>query len=107
VLRKAHTEVAFTGAYVHNHRDGFYRCAGSGAQLFSSDAKFNSGTGWPSFDQPEVRAAHRPLAHPPAHHRQPRQNRRHRPCSAGPHPFRARLDHVNFTEITSVMLDGF
>ena len=57
VLRNAHTEVPFTGAYVHNHQDGFYHCAGCGAKLFSSDAKFNSGTGWPSFDQPAVAEA--------------------------------------------------
>ena len=57
VLRKAHTEMSFTGAYVRNHQDGFYRCAGCGARLFSSDAKFNSGTGWPSFDQPAVAEA--------------------------------------------------
>jgi peptide-methionine (R)-S-oxide reductase len=57
VLRKAHTEMRFTGAYVRNHQDGFYRCAGCGARLFSSDAKFNSGTGWPSFDQPAVAEA--------------------------------------------------
>ena len=57
VLRKAHTEMAFTGAHVRNHRDGFYRCAGCGARLFSLDAKFYSGTGWPSFDQPVVAEA--------------------------------------------------
>jgi len=57
VLRRAHTEMAFTGKYVNNHQDGFYRCAGCGAKLFSSDAKFNSGTGWPSFDQPAVAEA--------------------------------------------------
>ena len=57
VLRKAHTEMSVTGAYVRNHQDGFYRCAGCGARLFSSDAKFNSGTGWPSFDQPAVAEA--------------------------------------------------
>jgi hypothetical protein len=49
-----------------------------------------------------LRPAHRPLAHPPAHHRQPRQNRRHRPRRARPHPFRVRLHHMKFAEITSV-----
>jgi hypothetical protein len=49
-----------------------------------------------------VRAAHRPVAHPSPHHRQPQQNRRHRPRGARPHPFRARLHHMNFVEITSL-----
>jgi peptide-methionine (R)-S-oxide reductase len=57
VLRKAHTEMAFTGKYVRNHEDGFYRCAGCGADLFRSDAKFNSGTGWPSFYEPAIAEA--------------------------------------------------
>ena len=51
VLREKGTEAAFSGKLIHPDKDGFYRCAVCGNALFSADAKFESGTGWPSFDQ--------------------------------------------------------
>lgn len=52
VMREKGTEKAFTGKY-HNHKGrGIYKCAACGLELFSSDTKFDSGTGWPSFFQP-------------------------------------------------------
>lgn len=54
VLRKQATEAPWSGEYVECHDDGIYRCAACHAELFSSDAKFESGTGWPSFTEPAV-----------------------------------------------------
>ena len=66
VLREAGTERAFTGRYWNNHDDGVYRCAGCGEPLFQSDAKFDSGTDWPSFTRPldpEAVSEHSDMTH--------------------------------------------
>lgn len=53
VLREKGTEAPFSGKYVNEKSGGMYLCKVCGAALFSSSAKFDSGTGWPSFDKPE------------------------------------------------------
>jgi peptide-methionine (R)-S-oxide reductase len=52
ILRERGTEAPFSGKYVNNHEHGIYTCAVCGSELFLSDTKFDSGTGWPSFSNP-------------------------------------------------------
>ena len=54
ITRQKGTEPAFTGKYNKHYEKGMYRCIGCGDPLFSSDTKFDSGTGWPSFYEPAV-----------------------------------------------------
>jgi len=65
VLREKGTEPAFSGKYYKTKDGGMYRCAGCGVELFSSEAKFDSGTGWPSFDNaiPESVEFHEDKSH--------------------------------------------
>ena len=52
ILRQKGTEMPFTGKLLHNDKSGNYTCAACGAVVFTSDTKFDSGTGWPSFNDP-------------------------------------------------------
>ena len=66
VLLEHGTEAAFCGVFLDNHREGIYTCRFCGLPLFRSSAKFDSGTGWPSFTEPAVAAAvdlHRDFSH--------------------------------------------
>lgn len=66
ILRQAGTERAFTGKYEKNKAAGMYKCAGCGAPLFSSETKYESGSGWPSYYQPvegDAVAEHRDTEH--------------------------------------------
>jgi peptide-methionine (R)-S-oxide reductase len=65
-LRRKATERAFSGEHYDNHQDGLYRCAGCGEVLFDSASKYDSGSGWPSFDRPageDRREEHRDTSH--------------------------------------------
>jgi peptide-methionine (R)-S-oxide reductase len=57
ILRRKGTEPPFSGSYVYSKEKGVYHCRACGAELFSSETKFDSGTGWPSFTEPMTEAA--------------------------------------------------
>lgn len=65
ILRQKGTEAPFSGEFYDHHEDGMYKCKGCGQQLFESGKKFDSGSGWPSFDQAIEGAVdyHRDLSH--------------------------------------------
>ena len=64
VLRHGATEPAWSGEYLHVDGDGVFRCAGCGAALFRTDDKFDSGSGWPSFDRAGARGRSRSIRTP-------------------------------------------
>lgn len=80
VIREKGTEMAFSGEYWNFHGDGVYQCVGCGAELFDSDTKFDSGTGWPSFWAPAGDAS--VAAHPDHSHGMIRTEVTCRKCGA-------------------------
>lgn len=60
ILREGATEHAFTGILLHNHDSGIYQCGGCGLPLFASEAKYESGSGWPSFFRPIIKEGEPP-----------------------------------------------
>ena len=68
ILREKGTEMPFTGKLLHNKEKGAYTCAGCGSDLFNSETKFDSGTGWPSFYEPKNREKIEKLTHSGLHY---------------------------------------
>src|SRR5260370_32211202 len=84
IMREKGTEPPFSGALLNNHEDGVYHCGACNAPLFTSDKKFESGSGWPSFWLPV--SADAIEAHEDTTHGMRRGERTRAPCGAPPGP---------------------